>query len=76
MACVHEACKGGGALECVAQRVDALHGVRATAMPDATDIVVGEAAKAQCASRELKAADTKARTGAKSMQSSRGLRAT
>ena len=45
MACVLETCEGGGAPECLAQRVDALGGVDAIAiMADATDLVFGEAA--------------------------------
>ena len=49
MACVLEAGEGSVALECLAQRVDALHGVRATAiLVDAAEHVVGETAKRQC----------------------------
>ena len=43
MACVLEAGEGGGALQCLAQRIDALGGVGALAiLVDTTDLVVGE----------------------------------
>ena len=79
MACVLEAGEGGGDLERLAQRIDALGGVFAVAKPvDAADLVVGEAADKEDAQRvcRLKAADAKASRGTKFMQSSRGLWAT
>ena len=54
MACVLEAGEGGGALECLAQRIDALGGVRAFAvLVDATEFVVGEAADDEKARRVI-----------------------
>ena len=47
LACVLEAGEGGGALECLAQHVDALDSILATAMlVGATECVAGQAAKA------------------------------
>ena len=46
LACVLEACEGGGALECVAQRIDTLDSVCATTISDATECIVGQAAEA------------------------------
>ena len=52
LACVLEAGQGGGALECLAQRVDTLGGVRASAIVvEATQRIVGEAATAVRAQR-------------------------
>ena len=76
MACVLEVGEGGGALQCLAQRIDALGGVLAFApFVETTDFVLGEAAKGS-ACTVSKAADAKASRGTKSMQSSRGLRIT
>ena len=76
MACVLEAGEGGGALQCLAQRIDALGGVGALAIiVDTTEIVGSEAAK-DSACTASKATDAKASRGTKSMQSSRGLWAT
>ena len=48
MACVLEAGEGGGALECLAQRIDAVSGVGAAILTDiltdATQCIVAEAA--------------------------------
>ena len=51
MACILEAGEGGGALEYLAQRVDALGGVFAISMLDATECIVGEAADNEEAQR-------------------------
>ena len=52
LACVLEAGEGGGALECLAQRIDALGGVFAFAiLVDATECIVGEAADNEEAQR-------------------------
>ena len=51
MACVLEAGEGGGALECLAERVDPLGGIRATHVVRTAEIVVGEAADKEEAQR-------------------------
>ena len=54
MACVLEAGEGGGALECLAQRIDALDGVGAVAiLVEATQRIVGEAADDKKARRVI-----------------------
>ena len=51
MAYVLEAGEGGGALECLAERVDPLGGVRAIYVVRIAEIVVGEAADKEEAQR-------------------------